>query len=312
MRGALVLTAVLVIGGGDGPAAAQEDGLTGSAFGFFTSVGLFGGPPTEIGPAPQVTLPPEGSAEPVTMTDPDGTSVQFGPAVIVEPTAMTVSTQGQADGVTSTAALEFSEDRDAQLDPLNAARVVSECTATPAGLSGSATLSDATLVLRTDEESGEPAEEVDVPADPEPNTTLGGTIDHVGDTFRVVFNEQIEAGGILTVNAVHVYFGQDAEGAATGGVAQGEAILGQAVCGLSASTGADPATAPTSTSVSTGEATTTTVAASASEPADGGGGGGTALLIGALALAGVLVAVRAVRSRQADVPSQEADVPPEG
>jgi hypothetical protein len=76
-----------------GPSSAQVTSVTGSAFGFFANVGLFGGPPSPRGPEPTVTLPPGGSATPVTATAPTGTAV-YGPATIFESGTLNVSTQG--------------------------------------------------------------------------------------------------------------------------------------------------------------------------------------------------------------------------
>lgn len=303
---ALALSAVLLLGGGPQPATGQEGGLVGSAFGFFTSVGLFGGPATDIGPVPLVTLPPEGSAEPITTTDPTGESAQFGPAVILEPSAMTVSTQGEGGSVSSSASITFSENRDEQVDPLYADELTSECTGTLSDRSGTVTLGNGSLVLRTDENTGESTETIDLPAQPEPNTTFGGTVDHLGDTFRAVFNEQIDEGGILTVNAVHIFFGQNAEGEETDGVSSGEAVIGQVVCGTGSTDGtpSDPETG------ADGNGTTTTGLGQAAAPASGddetgGGTGGTALLIGALAVGGGVIAAVAIRSRRAEPPAEE-------
>lgn len=237
-------------------ADAQVVEVTGSAYGFFTSVGLFGGPPGDVGPVPTVTLPPGGSAEAITATDPDGETAQYGPAVIVQTEAMTVSTEGTTgpDGsVTSSSSVEFNPNQEEQVDPFNADDLMSTCTASGSGTSGSVTLNNASLVLSTDVETEEPVETIDLPVNPEPNTTFGGTIDHVGDTFRAVFNEQITEGDTLTVNAVHLYLGQNAAGEDVPGIAKGEAIIGQSVCGVSASGGGG------------GESTTTV--------APGGGGG---------------------------------------
>lgn len=305
--GMVAVGSALVLAPSPRPAAAQNAELVGSAFGFFTSVGLFGGEVTDIGPAPLVTLPPDGSVEPITMTDPDGSTVQFGPAVIVEPVSMTVSTQGDSGSVTSTAVVTFAENQDDQLDPFNADDLSSECTAASADPSGRVVLTAASLVLSTDENTGDPTETTDIPAEPEPNTTFGGTIDHIGDTFRVVFNEQIRDGGVLTVNAVHFYFGQDAAGQDTDGVAQGEAVIGQTVCGAgTAGSGSSVPAGGGRNGATEGSATeqgdTATLAA---ENRDGGGGGGAmALLIGALALGGIVVAALAIRSRQAEPPSE--------
>jgi pyruvate/2-oxoglutarate dehydrogenase complex dihydrolipoamide acyltransferase (E2) component len=86
----------------------------------------------------------------------------------------------------------------------------------------------------------------------------------VGDTFRIVFNEQIQEGDTLTVNAVHFYLGQNAEGEPAPGVALGEAIIGQSVCGVTASgagqPGGDTTTTTTGQSGGSGQVTTTTAA----------------------------------------------------
>lgn len=243
-------------------ADAQVVEVTGSAYGFFTSIGLFGGPPGDVGPVPLVTLPPEGSAEAITATDPDGETAQYGPAVIVQTEAMTVSTEGTTGpegSVTSSSSVAFNPNQEEQVDPFNADDLMSTCTASAAGTSGSVTLNNASLVLNTNVETQEPSETIDLPVNPEPNTTFAGTIDHVGDTFRAVFNEQIPDGDTLTVNAVHLYLGQNAAGEPVAGVAQGEAIIGQSVCGVSASGGGGE----TTTTVAPGQggssaATTTT------------------------------------------------------
>lgn len=215
------------------PAQAEVTEVTGSAYGFFTSVSLFDGPAAESGPAPVVTLPPEGSAEPITETAADEESAQYGPAIIVQSTAVTVSTEGTTGpegSVTSSAELEFDEDPEAQVDPFKADAVASTCTASESGTTGSVSLTNGFLVTSTDPDTEEPLETIDLPAEPTPNTSFTGTIDHVGDTFRLVLNEQILEDGTLTVNAVHLYLGEGGDG-----VAQGDAILGQSVCGVSAS-----------------------------------------------------------------------------
>lgn len=246
-------------------ADAEVAAVTGSAYGFFTRVGLFGGPPSDIGPVLVVTLPQGGSPEPITQTDADGDSAVYGPAPIVETAAMTVSTEGTTgpDGsVTSSSSVEFNENQEEQVDPFNADNLLSTCTASESEVTGSTTLTNATLVTSTNPE-GEPEETIDLPASPAPNTTFGGTIDVVDDTFRIVLNEQIREGDKLTVNAVHFYFGQNAAGEDVGGTALGEAIIGQSVCGVTATGSGQPSDGDTTTtsvrSGGTGQATTTTI-----------------------------------------------------
>jgi hypothetical protein len=70
---------------------------------------------------------------------------------------------------------------------------------------------------------------VTIPADPAPNAAYEGKIENVGDTFRVVFNEQLKSAGSITVNAMHMYL--------LGPVAKGELIIAQSRCGTTAAAG---------------------------------------------------------------------------
>jgi hypothetical protein len=297
---------MVLVGVWERPALAEVSEVTGSAYGFFTSVSLFDGPAVESGPLPVVTLPPEGSATPITEADPDGESAQYGPAIIVQATAMTVSTEGTIGpqgSVTSSASAEFDEDQEEQDDPFNVGDLESTCTASESGPSGSTTLNSGSLVTSTDPDTGKPIETIDLPVDPAPNTTYGGTIDHVGDTFRIVLNEQIVEGDTLTVNAVHFYLGENEQGEPVEGVARGEAIIGQSVCGVTAvgpgesnatSNAESPETAAGSPESTTdaGEATSTTQPAEmATTGLEDGGGGGRTLLIGALVGIGLLALI---------------------
>lgn len=274
----LLLGAVLLASAGQQrPALAEVTEVTGSAYGFSANLSLFDGPPVDKEPVPLVTLPLEGSPEPITATDPEGELAQYGPAIIVQATGITVSTEGTTGpngSVTSSATVEFDDDRREQLDPLNADDLLATCTASEGQSIGSVTLNAASLVTSTDPDTGEPVETIDLPTNPAPNTTLGGTIDYVGDTFRIVLNEQITEGDTLTVNAVHYYLGQNQEGESVDGEAKGEAVLGQAVCGVNAAEPGGPASASDSlaeeTMVEVGEAATESGEATATtRPGDG-------------------------------------------
>lgn len=230
----VVLTVAVLVALWQHPAIADVSEVTGGAYGFSSSVSLFDGPAVDSGPLPVVTLPPEGSPTPITESDPDGESAQQGPAIVVQATAMTVSTEGTTGvggSVTSSASVVFGDAEEERVDPFSADEVGSTCTASESEVTGAAALDNASLVTSTDLE-GEPVEVIDLPENPAPNTTLSGTNDAVGDTFRIVLNEQIREGDTLTVNAVHVFLGQNAQGASVDAVARGEAILGQSVCGV--------------------------------------------------------------------------------
>lgn len=293
------------------PALAEVSEVTGRAYGYSSSLSLFGEPPVETGPLPVVTLPPDGSTTPITETDADGESARHGPAIVVQATEMTVSTEGTTgpDGsVASSVSVAFGGG-DERVSPFSADEVRSTCTASESAVTGSTTLDNASLVTSTDLD-GQPADIVDLPAAPAPDTTFGGTIDDVGDTFRIVLNEQIREGDTITVNAVHLYLGQNEDGEPVEGVAEGEAIIGQSVCGITASgtstedalpeaaTTETAADAVTTTTTGEGETTTTQAsdAVAAADQADRGGGW-MVPAIGGLAALGVLAALSLRRPR---------------
>ena len=275
----LLLSATLLSGLGQPPARAQVSELNGSAYGVFVSVGLFGGEPNQVGAAPVVVLPPTGGKE---SDSHPGLIAQFGPATVFggqfeEPGRnpsgeLTVSTEGETgpDGFVTSAASVVNVGP----GPIIADEMSSTCTADQDGVSGSASIVNGTVETSYDAESQEPITIEDIPEDPEPNTAIEGTIDHVGDRFRVVFNEQIIDGDTITVRAAHMYL--------LGDIAVGDMIIGQSVCGLSADDGStappttevDPnapsTTQPTTTVPPDADAETELSADSAESEADGG------------------------------------------
>ncbi|HUR17472.1 MAG TPA: Ig-like domain-containing protein, partial [Acidimicrobiales bacterium] len=247
-RGALGRSAVIallasatVIGAGSIPAHAAVSQVSGGAFGYRTLVGLFGGPKSARGPAgttgcsgtstsgcsPEVTLPSAGGS--LSVTDADGARAVYGPAVLFESKSMTVSTEGStgpSGTSTSSALVEFNPDHEQQVDPFNADSARSTCSAAETGQTASTVLTNASLVLRTDPDTQEPVETIGLPTNPAPNTEYSGTIDHVGDRFRVVLNEQFRSPDAIVVNAFHMYL--------LGDIAVGELIIGQSRCGVTA------------------------------------------------------------------------------
>lgn len=204
-------------------ADAQDPAVTGSAYGYYAEVSIFGGPANIAGPEPTVTLPAEGGSDEASA--PSAAAV-FGPANIFTSGPLAVTTEGASGSVTSTATIEninTSGDEVFTADGLD-----STCTDSESGVTGSTTVTNGTL--RTSE--GDPDVDgddttIDIPADPAPNTTYEGTIEAVGDTFRYVFNEQIEnPDGSITVNAAHQYL--------LGPAGVGDLIIGQVVCGVNA------------------------------------------------------------------------------
>ena len=286
---AVVLGAFAAIVGAVGPAWAQAPALTGEAYGHYTSVSLFGGPASPVGPDPKVALPAGGSAQPVAATDADGATAQYGPARIfagIWPpnvqqappsgpiSVSTKGTPGPTGSVTSTAdiglyptPIAVACDNDAPgktsctapggfgpMPVTQGEQLHSTCTATPGGVTGSATFVKAQVAKSTDA-NGEPTDVENIPDRPPANYTKTGTITNVGDNWRIVYNEQtVDPDGTLTVNAIHMFL--------LGPIAIGEQILGHVRCGLAAAsspTTTTPATtAPASTTVSTTTPSTTT------------------------------------------------------
>lgn len=76
-----------------GSSGASVSAVTGSAYGYSLSVGLFGGPPTASGPVPTVTLAADGSNSPLAATAPPASAV-VGPATFFTSGRLDVSTQG--------------------------------------------------------------------------------------------------------------------------------------------------------------------------------------------------------------------------
>lgn len=248
LAGLLVLGAAM--SGAPAPAVAQVPKLADNgAFGYFASVSLFGGPPNKTGPAPSVTLPAEGARTPITAVAPTG-KAQFGPAVLVQSGEQRLSTQGTlgpGGAVTSTASVTGTKDGPT---PLLFEKVTSTCTANGSELSGSTTLAGqlaTSLYVAPDPREGDPKELVPFPPNPAPNTERTGEVNNIGDRYRVVYNEQIRDGGVLTVNAVHLYL--------LGPVAVGDLVLAQSRCGAGVTAG-PPGSSPPAVPDTTAAATT--------------------------------------------------------
>ena len=239
-----------------GPSQAVVTAVKGSAYGYFASVSLFGGPANVRGPEPVVTLAPDASNSPQNASLAQGL-VQFGPAIVFSTDQINVSTQGSlgaGGSVTSTASLT-NINRSGQ-EVFTASSASSTCTATESGVSASTTINDG--VLQTSE--GNPNVEgdevlVNIPTNPPPNYTVNGQIETVGDNFQYIFNEQIvNPDGSITVYAGHLRL--------LGPTAVGDVYWGKSECGVTATvtttTSTSTTTIPTTTSTSTTTTTSTT------------------------------------------------------
>jgi len=201
----------------------------GGAYGYFVSVGLFGGAAATRGPAPTVTLPAAGSAAPLTDTAAKA-DAQFGPAIIFSSDKLDVSTQGSPGGTVTSSASVANVNRSGQ-EQLTAGTVGSTCTASSSGERGSTSIKDGKLTVSVGTNFDSDADDtvVQLPADPAPNTRYTGKLEQVGDTFRVVLNEQTTSAGSILVNAVHLFL--------DGPVAVGELVIAQSRCSTTTATG---------------------------------------------------------------------------
>jgi len=197
-----------------------------------------------------VALPSDGSVDPVTANSTSGVA-QYGPALIFQSGQIAVSTQGTpgTGSVTSSARITGLPDGPG---PFRYKQVSSTCTATDQGPTGAASIGGGVLETKYDVKTQEPVKTVDLPASPAVGAEYTGTIDHVGDHYKIVFNEQsTNPDGSLTVNAAHMYL--------LGPIAKGEMIIGQSVCGVRGATAGGSATAAPTRSVAAAVRTRSTV-----------------------------------------------------
>ena len=206
--------------------------------------------------SPSVSLPED--ASPTTAHDANGAMAQYGPAVIfggissddvaADPPSgpLTATTEGSTTGgwVKSSAKVELHPAPVAvrcEGDPAGTANCTvpggmgpgplvadgasSTCMANRSGVSASASFVNGVVETKYDPDTQLPVESQPIPNPVPVNYTVEGTIDHVGDSFRIVFNEQVvSAGGsIVAVNAAHMYL--------LGPTAVGDMVIAQSVCG---------------------------------------------------------------------------------
>jgi hypothetical protein len=211
--------------------------VKGSAFGYYSNVSLFGGPynlrgygqpagAPAVAATPSVSLPSTGGS--VSLTDADGSLATYGPAVIFgwyNPStgtygntgAQTVTASGTIGG--SGAVMSRATVNNAGPGPLVMPQIVTTCSR-----SGSTTQVTVQVSNGYVETSTNPSTQP-IPANPAPGTRIDGTINHVGDSFHVIFNEQtVNADGSRTVVGAHMYL--------TGPTAVGHLVVASATCGV--------------------------------------------------------------------------------
>lgn len=233
------------------PAEAAVTKVTGGAFGWTTAVSLFGGPTVTYGLGAAdavVDLPASGGGSTVPMVDAAATGTgRYGPATIYQSGPAVVSTHGDkgnaihAGFVASSATVAdigfwhgvMLEDTTGawdpavggEMDPFIAAAVTSTCRVDEDGtIEGGATIVGG-RVVDTDA-NGDPTNVRQVDVNPAPNTVMTGVLAHVGDDWKVTFNEQVVVSGptekSIEVNAVHLEL--------LGPIAVGHMYIGQSRC----------------------------------------------------------------------------------
>lgn len=230
----------------------------GGAFGYQASVGFFGGPPSVKGPDPSVTLPESGVSPASTKTLATGL-VKYGPAELLTSDRVDVSTQGTVGpGGSVTSSAKIANANRGGAETLSATSVSSTCTIDEAGKTASVKVVGGRLLTSEGTDFSSPADDtvVPLPASPAPNTSFEGKLESLGDSFRVVLNEQVVTGDAITVNAFHTYL--------LGPTAVGDIIGGQSRCSLTAA-----AAQVTTTTTTAPNASTTTVPGSSTTTVPG-------------------------------------------
>ena len=243
-----VCTIGVLFGTGSGPvsAATSVASVRGSAFGYQDNVSLLGGPANAAGPTPTEALASDASNSPQSVTATSG-NVTFGPSTLFTSNAITVQSSGSlgvSGSATSSSTLNSINEtgtsgNDGEI--LSATQMTGSCSASGAGTSGSTSITGGTL-----QTNDSPVTDQTLATNPAPNTAITGLLHPFAgqtDHFVVVFNEQVaNSDGSLTVNAAHEYLGYQivsgvitpdpAYPAAGSSAAQGNLLIGQAVCGV--------------------------------------------------------------------------------
>ncbi|HUR22559.1 MAG TPA: cadherin-like domain-containing protein, partial [Acidimicrobiales bacterium] len=229
-------------------------GLQAISYNYYTNVSLFGGPYSLRGYGQAATASatasspsaacPEGVGT-TSVTDPDGAKAQYGPAVIFGgiwpdslsqappsgPLTSSVDCRPGAAGYVSTSTKAALMPGGSAYPggvgpgPFIADEVHTTCLARADGTYRVSTrIQNGILETRYDPQTQLAVQSEPVPANPPANYTREGTIDHVGDSYRIVFNEQIHhPDRTTTVNAAHMYL--------LGPTAVGDMVVGSSTCG---------------------------------------------------------------------------------
>jgi hypothetical protein len=246
---AILATTAAVASVSQAPALAAS-AVRGEAYGYYTDVSLFGGPSNRLGygqpggaPAnsatPSIAIPTSGGT--ANQTDSDGAAAQYGPATIFGwwNTTTEVYENSGAQVVAGSGSISGSGTANVQAvvnnagpGPLVMPKITTSCSASGSSRTGVVRVQDvggvnAVVETSHDPETGEVTSTEDIPEYPSPGTEISGSLDHIGDTFTIVFNEQVTNGdGSKTVIGAHMYL--------EGPIAVGDMVIAVATCGVTA------------------------------------------------------------------------------
>jgi hypothetical protein len=208
------------------PAQAAVSNVKAGAEGSFAYIGFFGGPAMVSGPTPTVNLPPGGSVNPLTASQPTHV-VQFGPATIFSSDQLSVSTQGTtgANGSVQASASATNINRLGS-ETFRATSMSASCTASEAGHTATVTINGGEVQVNDGNPDIDGDETwVPVPTNPPVNHKIHGVINSVGDEFDYVFNERVmNPDGSMTVSAGHQIL--------IGPIAVGDLYTARVTCGV--------------------------------------------------------------------------------
>lgn len=249
-----------------GPPPDGVSSVTGSAYGYYTNVSLFGGPYGARGPAPTVALKPNAANSPQS-AHVDSAEAVYGPAVIFRSGPIDVAadaTLGPGGHARSSSTVQGHPDPTQRPGPFLYDAVASACRADEAATAPTVSVTNG--IVETSyhvgddpstpevEQGGDVKTTQAVPAEPPPGYVIEGTIDHVGDRFRIVFNEQTaNRDGSRTVVGAHMEL--------LGPTAVGDVVIAQSVCGVSLTPGSNRPPAAADDAYGVDEDATLTVAA---------------------------------------------------
>lgn len=258
---AMSMSAMAMAAGGltvGAPPAHANFADTAYACAYYSNVSLFGGPYGSMGCGTQTStyatansaapsVRDDWSNVPLSAVDSDGAAAIYGPAYIFSSpydaldrlsnsgalevytwgssgNGSSVNARAKASGVGPSPFWTATPNSAPPSPDGSVGYVESTCSSSNIlGKTGTATIKNGRVDTATDMQ-GYPTNTVVVPENPPPNYRVDFTINNVGDSGYMLFNEQIfNLDGSLTINGSHMYM--------LGPTAKGDVVIGQVTCG---------------------------------------------------------------------------------